>query len=48
MNDKDIVDFLMGFRVKDTKEVLINKYVAGDIKKEEFVRRIRKLNERKI
>lgn len=48
MNDKDIFDFLTGFRLKDTKEVLINKYVTGDITKEEFIRRIKKLNERKI
>ena len=47
MNDQDMFDFLKGLRITDTKETLTNKYVAGDITKDEYFRRMKKLQDKK-
>lgn len=46
MNDQDVFNFLKGFRITDTKEALTNKYVTGDITKDEYFRRMKKLQDK--
>ena len=40
-NDFDIYNLLNGFRVKETKTEVTNKYIQGTINKEEFIRRMK-------
>lgn len=42
MNDNDILNFLLGFKGKETKEQVTNLYIQGKIAKEEFLKRMEK------